>query len=86
MSRPITFCGTSQSLFAHDAFWRFSKSTNGLTLTCDQVKKSEMDVSKNLKRKNGSLLKKLGEFYSISATVQPRVIIHKNNVKNRTAT
>ena len=86
MSRPITFCGTSQSLFAHDTFWRFSWSTNGLVLTADQDKKSEMDVSKNLKRKNGSLLKKRGEFYSISATVYPRVIIHKNNVKNRTTT
>ena len=43
-----------------------------------------MDVSKNLKRKNGSLLKKRGEFYSISATVHPRVIIQINNVKYRT--
>ena len=24
MSRPITLCDTSQSLFVHDAFWRFS--------------------------------------------------------------
>ena len=24
MSRPITFCVTSKSLFAHDPFWRFS--------------------------------------------------------------
>ena len=51
MSRPITFCGTSQSLFAHAAFWQFSESTNVLTLTSDQIKKSEMDMSKNLKRK-----------------------------------
>ena len=51
MSRPITFCTTSQSLFAHAAFWWFSKSKNGLTLTSDQAKKSEMDVSNDLKRK-----------------------------------
>ena len=51
MPRPITFFGTSQSLFAHAAFCQFSESTNGLTLTSDQVKKSEMDVSKCLKEK-----------------------------------
>ena len=45
--RPITFFGISQSLFAHAAFWQFSD----LTLTFDQVKKSEMDVSKVLNRK-----------------------------------
>ena len=49
--RPITFFGTNQSLFTHAAFCQFSESTNGLTLTSDQVKKSEMDVSKCLKEK-----------------------------------
>ena len=59
----------------------FSESPNGVFLTSYQVKMSEMDVSKSLKREKTSLLKNRGEFYSISATVHPRVIIHKNNVK-----
>ena len=43
-------------------FGVYHRAQNGLTLTSDQVKKSEMDVFKNLKRKNGSLLKKRGNF------------------------
>ena len=50
MPRPITFFGTSQSLFGRAAFRRFSESPNGLTLTSDQVEKSEMDVSESLKK------------------------------------
>ena len=49
-------------MFVHAAFWRFSESPNGLTITSDQVNKSEMDVSKSLKRENSSLLKTQGEF------------------------
>ena len=47
-----------QRLFAHAAFWQFSESPNGLTLIADKKsKKSEMHVSKSLKRKKGLLLK-----------------------------
>ena len=62
-------------------FGDFHRAQNGPTLISDQVKKSEVDVSKNLKRKNGSLLNKQGEFYWISPTVHSRVTIHKKNVK-----
>ena len=60
--------------------------TNGLASTSDQVEKSEVDVSKNLKRKKRFTAEEARRLsLDISDSASSCDYTQKNNVKNRTA-